>query len=101
MFYFIIFFLGGGVWTLQPKWGVGLFIVEVCGSRTVKYIRTHTAVRTPLNERTNGSSQRQLPTQQTTNTQEENPCLQRDSNPRFFWLQTYALERMATEISNC
>jgi hypothetical protein len=44
-------------------------------------------------------SQRLLPTQHTTNTRDEHPCLQQDSNPQSSeQLQTYALDCMSTQF---
>jgi hypothetical protein len=61
----------------QPKSGLGRFVVEVSRSHPI----THTHTRQDSSERVISSTQRPLPTQRTTNTRDEHPCPQRDSNP--------------------
>jgi hypothetical protein len=53
--------------TQHSNWGLGCLIVEV----SISHTHTLTSGRTPL------------PTQRTTNTRDEHPCPQRDSNLRF------------------
>jgi hypothetical protein len=62
---------------------------------------TQSDTRKDSSERVISASQRPLPTQHKTNTRDEEPCPQRDSNPRsqiIRQLQTYALNRAATGI---
>ena len=63
-------------------------IVEIFGSHTDTHIRYDSS------EWVISPSQRPLPTQHTTNTKDENPCIQRDSNPRY--QQAYALHHTTT-----
>jgi hypothetical protein len=54
-------------------------IIEVSRSHTIRHIDTHPV---DSSERVISSSQRPLPTKHTTNTRDENPCLQWNLKPR-------------------
>jgi hypothetical protein len=62
----------------QPKSSLGRLIGKVYRKHAVR--DTHT--REDSSGRVISSSQKPLPTQNTTNTREEHPCRQHDSNPR-------------------
>jgi hypothetical protein len=77
----------------RPHSVLGTSIVEV--SRPHKIRQTNTHDRTPLNE---WSAHRRGSTQHTTNTGDENPCVQLDSNPQSLQLRgsrTTPLDRTA------
>jgi len=91
----------------QPNYGLGPRVVGFV-DQTQLDSHTHTHTHTPTHIPQWGPSEwmitlprRPLPTQHTTNTIDEHPCTQLDSNPRFQQSdepQTHALDRTAVRI---